>query len=207
MSKEEQLLFCEKIKQYYSCKIILNDIEPYTLFCARDFGDILGIKNISDSLQGCNDKVKIKTLTKMGYQNMTYITYNVIIKNLMKSRKVNVIDFSNKLGIKIENKIFTCIEADTLKCIVDSFNGEEILFQYNILNYLIDMYFPKYKLIIECDEDGHNIFSNKKKDLEREQNIKNLINDVVFIRYNPLSKDFNIFNVINKIFKHIHYNS
>ena len=66
MSKEEQLLFCEKIKQYYNCKIILNDIEPYTLFCARDFWDILGIKNISDSLQGCNDKVKIKTLTKKG---------------------------------------------------------------------------------------------------------------------------------------------
>ena len=36
------------------------------------------------------------------------------------------------------------------------FAAEEIILQYNVLSYRVDAYFPKYKLAIEVDEQGHN---------------------------------------------------
>ena len=33
---------------------------------------------------------------------------------------------------------------------------EKIILQYNVLGYRIDAYFPKYKLAVEVDEQGHN---------------------------------------------------
>ena len=37
------------------------------------------------------------------------------------------------------------------------FSNEEIIEDFSALNYLIDFYFPKYKLAIEVDELGHKI--------------------------------------------------
>lgn len=76
-----------------------------------------------------------------------------------------------------------------------------MLSQYKINSYLVDLYFPKYKLIIECDECQHKLISNIEKDLLRETQIKEVINDCVFIRYDPTACDFNIFKVINKIYQ------
>ena len=56
------------------------------------------------------------------------------------------------------------------------------------------------KVIIECDETHHKY--DVKNDKERENYIKENI-DCTFIRYDPYSKDFNIFKVINKIYKTI----
>ena len=36
-----------------------------------------------------------------------------------------------------------------------TFLGEEIIEDFSALNYLIDFYFPKYKLAVEIDELGH----------------------------------------------------
>ena len=35
------------------------------------------------------------------------------------------------------------------------FSNDEIIEDFSALNYLIDFYFPKYKLAIEVDELGH----------------------------------------------------
>ena len=101
------------------------------------------------------------------------------ITQTSKSRKG--IEFSNKLNRN--SKIYTCIEVDTIKCIMEAFNGEEMIHQYKIVPYIVDLYFPKYKLIIECDETHHRY--DIKNDKERENYIKEII-DVTFIRYNPL---------------------
>ena len=63
--------------------------------------------------------------------------------------------------------------------------------------------FPEYKLGIECDERMHNRTFKKEYDIYRENNIKNEIKDIYFIRYEPDKKDFNIFDVINKIYNYI----
>lgn len=62
------------------------------------------------------------------------------------------------------------------------------------------MYFPKYKLAIECDENTHKL--KQSQDNDRQKYIENKL-DCTFIRYNPESKTFNIFEVINQIYTHI----
>ena len=203
MSKEIELEFAKKLQEYYKCKVIINEQEPYTLICATDLGKILGIKNIIQQFRNKDIKVLFDTITKGGKQKMLYTTYKTILQIIVKSRKPNVIEFANKMNLYLETKIYSCIESDTLKCILDSFQNEEMILQYKINNYLLDLYFPKYKLIIECDESKHQRTQNKLNDIKRENDIKNLIENCIFIRYNPEEKDFNIFKIINKIFIHI----
>ena len=43
------------------------------------------------------------------------------------------------------------------------FSSEEIIEDFSALNYLIDFYFPKYKLAIEVDELGHKARDQTKE--------------------------------------------
>ena len=79
MSKEIELKFAEKLKENYDCRIIINNEEPYTLFCASDFGKILEIKNINENLRNSETKKLIETITNGGKQKMIYLSYNNII--------------------------------------------------------------------------------------------------------------------------------
>ena len=47
-------------------------------------------------------------------------------------------------------------EQSILSKIVILFAAEKIILQHNVLGDRIDAYFPKYKLAIEVDEQGHN---------------------------------------------------
>ena len=73
--------------------------------------------------------------------------------------------------------------------------------QYTVLNYRIDLYFHKYKLVIEIDELGHNDI-NIDYEIQRQIALERELN-CVFIRVNPDAVDFNIFREINKIHRHI----
>jgi len=203
MSKEQQVELGRKMQEMYNCKIQMNeDNELYCLYYAPYIGKILKISNINKTLLiNRYDKFLIKCKTNGGDQNMNFITYDGLHRLLFKSRKPLVIDFCNIMNIDISAKIYTCIEADTIKCIIEAFNGEETKCQYNIKCYFLDLYFPKYKIIIECDENHHKETVNKEKDKIREHEIKELIEGCIFIRYDPYSKDFSIFKVINQIYK------
>ena len=205
MSKEEQFLLATKIEKHYACRIIKSDNEPFTLFCSADIAKILGMDNIrkrtlSDKFN-YDDRILVNTATNGGEQNMLYVTYNGLLKLLSSTRKTNLIDFSEKVGIDVKNRIYSCIEADTIKCLLKSFSGEEMIEQYIVgdNDYRIDLYFPHYKIAIECDESHHKTITNKLKDLERQTAIKDLLN-CSFIRYDPFNENFNIFNLINEIF-------
>jgi len=202
MSKEIQLQICNNIQKYYDCRIIIDEEkEPFTLFCAADIGKILGRINIRTTLSTNCNKVIIKTRTNGGEQNVTFITFDGLHKLISKCRKPSVIDFCNKVEIDMNFKVYTSIELDTMRCITDAFNGEEMIHQYKVSNYMVDLYFPKYQIIVECDEKHHNRTANKINDVCREQNIKFTIIECVFIRYDPYSRNFNIFEVINNIYK------
>lgn len=60
---------------------------------------------------------------------------------------------------------------------------------------------PKYKLAIECDEKNH-ADRDKMYEETREIYIKNLLK-CEFIRFNPDDPKFNIFSVVNAIFRKI----
>jgi very-short-patch-repair endonuclease len=204
MTKELELLIASNIDKYTnnSCRIIRSEIKPYALFCAADIGKIVGIKNIRENNLLHNDKVSAKMNTSTGFHSLNFITYTGLLKILTKSRKRSVYEFANAIGIDVKSISFICIEASSINQIFTTFKGEEMIEQYKIDNYILDLYFPKYKLVIECDEKGHNKLNNIIKDKIREEIIISILN-CKFIRYKPFEKDFNIFSLLNEIFTHI----
>ena len=57
---------------------------------------------------------------------------------------------------------------------MNSFEGENMQTQYNVLSYRIDSYFLDYKLAIEIDENGHrdrNIDNEMKRQKTIEQEL------------------------------------
>ena len=53
-----------------------------------------------------------------------------------------------------------------------TFLGEEIIEDFSALNYLIDFYFPKYKLAVEVDELDHADRDSVKKKKKANRNSK-----------------------------------
>jgi len=203
MSKEEQLLLADNIEKHFNLKIIKNENEPYTLYCMKDLGKILDTNIFSHNCKIKTEKVLIKSKTNGGEQLMCYVTHKGLIKYLSKLRLTSAIDFCNKIGLDISRNIFSSMETDTLKCIMDVFQNENYEEQYVVGKYRIDLFFPQYMLAIECDEDHHNSIINTENDIKRENEIKEQLDGCVFIRYKPFLTDFNIFTVINKIYNHI----
>ena len=86
-------------------------------------------------------------------------------------------------------------EQSILTKIRSIFSNETIIFQYHVLNYRIDAYLPRHKLVIEIDELGH---VDKINDQERQLAIEKEL-DCKFIRIKPAKERFNIFNEIGII--------
>ena len=72
--------------------------------------------------------------------------------------------------------------------------------QKHFKTYRVDLYFPIFRLAIECDEHGHKD-RDKKYEEQREKHIKKL--GITFIRFNPDDSEFNILDVVAKIHNHI----
>ena len=104
------------------------------------------------------------------------------------------------LGFKLHDVIDTK-EQTIIKSIKDAFERENIQTQYHVLGYRIDLYFHEYKLAVEVDELGH-ADRNINNEIERQKALEKEVN-CVFIRINPVEKDFNTFKKINKIHRHI----
>ena len=109
-----------------------------------------------------------------------------------------------KLGMAIFEQKTTSFEATTISDIMRTFRGKNMVVQYFVDGYFIDLYFPKYKLAIECDERRHTFGHNAENDRIRQSRIQSSLGFVcAFVRYAPYAKDFSIFDVINEINCHI----
>ena len=73
--------------------------------------------------------------------------------------------------------------------------------QYHVLSYSIDLYFHVYKLAIEIDENERSD-RNIGYELKRQKTIEQEF-DCKLIRIDPDKEDFDIFRVINEVFRHI----
>ena len=149
-----------------------------------------------------NEKIKVSKKTNGGSQNVSYITYNGLIKLLLKSRKPESIDLSTIMGLDRKTKFYVSVETDIIKCILTTFDGNIMKPQYNIDNYYIDLYFPEYLLAIECDEYQHNNSKNKIYDEIRTAHITKTL-CCRFIRFNPYDIKFNLFALLNDIHRHL----
>jgi very-short-patch-repair endonuclease len=122
---------------------------------------------------------------------------------LLKTRKTispDVIHLLKKFGIETTNRKCLTKEQQTLSAISIAFKTENMEDQYKVGKYYIDLYFPDYRLCIECDEDGH---SSRRPSDERERmdfvNKELGIDDSYWIRFNPDEKDFDVIKVIGQI--------
>ena len=69
----------------------------------------------------------------------------------------------------------------------------------SVLSYLIDFYFPKYKLAVEIDELSH-ADRDSVKEKERQTEIVEYLG-CNFIRINPDEKDFSAYDSLGEIYK------
>ena len=108
---------------------------------------------------------------------------------------------AENLGINIHKHKYISKENDSVEIIMKTFDGEEMIRQFHIGKYRIDLYFPEYRLAVECDEFGH-----ADRDIDYEVKRQRFIEDQLqcqFIRYNPDDHEFDILVVLNKIFRKI----
>jgi len=206
MSLTEEHEICNILINKYNCDVIINENIPFTLYNANDIGNILEFSNIRSIIRTFDDSEKIKILKKTqgGNQFLSYITYIGLTKLLLKSRKPKSIELSNLIGLDRKTKYYVSIETDIIKCIMTTFEGNNMKQQYNINSYYIDLYFPEHKLAIECDETHHNTSTNKLNDEIRTTNITKDLN-CKFIRFNPYEKTFNLFILLNNIYNSINH--
>ena len=132
-----------------------------------------------------------------------YLSLNGIKELLIKSRQpmylLNLIAKKFNItirGISDPKNIF--IAQNELGKLINVFNKENYVLEYRIGKYRIDLYFEDYNLAIECDEHGHKYY-NKENELLRKKYITKKLK-CKFIRFDPNSKDYNIFDVISKIY-------
>ena len=119
-----------------------------------------------------------------------------LLKNSYNLRNRYIVEVTD--NVKYIN-IGMCIENQTIGFIKNSFEDSvECIRQYIIGKYRVDLYFPEYKLVIECDENNHNDrYPTEEK--KREEYIMSLGNK--FIRYNPNVSSFDLSNVLKDINK------
>jgi very-short-patch-repair endonuclease len=117
-----------------------------------------------------------------------------LLKNSYNLRNRYIVEVSD--SIKCVN-IGMCIENQTVGFIENSFVGSiNCKRQYMFGKYRVDLYFPDYKLVVECDENNHDD-RNHIQERIRENYITSLGN--TFIRYNPNVSSFDLSNVLKEI--------
>ena len=102
-------------------------------------------KKCRSELQNCGKNQPCRGFVEEGFA----------IQIIMDCERTPAVNFRTRLGFNQHGPIMTQ-EQSILSKIVTIFVAEEIILQHNVLAYRNDAYFPKYKLAIEVDEQGHN---------------------------------------------------
>jgi very-short-patch-repair endonuclease len=200
---ENEWRIADKIQQLYcELHIIKSQSKPFTLYRISEIFKNIGIKVNRCVTQHYTDEDKrmVRIKTNGGQQSVAFVTYTGLCRILCKSRQKIPDELLNICNVKQIK--YNCIEYDTILNIITAFTGEEYILQHQVLSYRIDLYFPKYRIAIECDESHHLQKNNSENDKIRESRIIEEL-DCKFIRYTPYDKDFNIFCVINQIYNQI----
>lgn len=163
---------------------------------ANDIGELLCIKDIRSNIRGFNKDEVHSTLVldSIGrLQKTNMLTEKGIKRLICSSRKPMSVLLARELGINVQHK-YVPIETTFVINIKKTFLGEEILEQYIVGDYIIDLYFPKYNLAIEIDENAHKF--KKNQDYIKEEYIRKKL-DCKFLR---IKEKDDIFISINLIY-------
>ena len=194
---------------------VLTDANGALYFKRADLGRFLGIVDVRHNFKNIATVSRSEMSKPGGIGNVTrsgmrgggenphdaFVDQETAMMIITRSNKPKAAEILEKMGSNIYQHKYVRKETTTMSHIQDAFKGEEMIDQYGVDGYRIDLYFPAYKLAIECDEFNHN-----DRDVEYEVRRQNHIENKLgchFIRYNPDAGDFNIFRVINRIYQHL----
>jgi hypothetical protein len=117
-----------------------------------------------------------------------------IFKNSYNLRNRYIVDVSKDAKCV---KFGMCIENQTIGFISNAYsNVLNVKRQHNIGKYRIDLYFVDHKLVVECDENGH-----EDRDPIQEQIRDNFLKETgnKLIRFNPNAGEFDLSDVLREI--------
>lgn len=190
-------------------RIINTDVRK--IFYVEDICKILGIKQARKTMMNFTEEELVSVELRQKYNIVTYKKYkNGLRKDnkitlltelgakrlICNSRSIRANELAKLLNIDIYTR-YEPIESETIRKIVTVFASHKPETQKIVGDYRVDLYFPDVKLAVECDENGH-----QDRDLIYEIKRQNTITrelQCTFIRYNPDSPGFDIFNIIAKI--------
>ena len=190
-------------EEYKKCEVEIIDKGRYFWVNRKDLEVQSDVANLVQIAKCDSEKQKYrqKLTPNAEYQRCRVFVRNDLVERKIKScRKSSkrFLEFKKKLGL--DPNLVTCDEQDIISALQVAFEGEIILTQYCIENKRIDAYFSKYKLGIEVDEYNHE---GRNSNYEKSRQLMIESHGITLIRTNPDAADFNMFRLINQIYKHI----
>ena len=190
-------------EEYKKCEVEIIDKRRYFWVNRKDLEVQSDVANLVQIAKCDSEKQKYrqKLTPNAEYQRCRVFVRNDLVERKIKScRKSSkrFLEFKKKLGL--DPNLVTCDEQDIISALQVAFEGEIILTQYCIENKRIDAYFSKYKLGIEVDEYNHE---GRNSNYEKSRQLMIESHGITLIRTNPDAADFNMYRLINQIYKHI----
>ena len=211
MTDQHEIELIEDENELNTYSYISNGLY-FEYFVGYEITALLGYKNpaevIKNNVSKCN-QIEFKNYPGIKEPEINpkaiLISRDGAIEILIKTRKrisPDVAYILKKFNIETTNRKCLTKEQQTLSTITNVFKTEKFEDQYKIGTYYLDLYFSEYKIVIECDENGH---ADRKPWRERERmdyvNEKLEIDDSHWIRFNPDEHDFDISRVIGRIYR------
>ena len=179
---------------------VVKDNEVF--YCTSDIGRLIGLSKARSSVANYPTSYKHIEYTASkhgGFQQLGYISLDGVKRLLTNSRRTSATELAQELGINVLQVKVVTEESHTIACIKDAFPGETTIEQYTVNRFKIDLYFPDYKIAVECDEGFHNCQSNKHQDISRQKIITDTLG-CKFVRYEPQTVGFTLFKVVGEIY-------
>ena len=189
----------------------INNGYCFEYFVGFEITALLGYKKTNSALINVSKQNKLEFRDYPGVKKpkldpqTILITRDGAIEILIKTRKrlsPDVLHILKEFHIDTTNRKCLTKEQQSLSAITEVFKTENFEDQFKIGKYYLDLYFKDYKIVIECDENGH---ADRKPHKERERldfvNENQGITDSNWIRYNPDEPGFDVLKVIGQIYR------
>lgn len=173
------------------------DAPDGTWFVAKDVCAALGIGNSHDTLTRLGGSMKSKEWVAdiNGRAQRTNVINAAGLKKLItSSRSPKAHDLAHALGVDVAYT--PPKESECIRIIAAALADQTPIHQFPILSYRVDLYFPRGRVAVECDENGHQ--GKHHADAVRQREITEALH-CSFIRFNPDVPEFNIGRVIHDI--------
>lgn len=162
-------------------------------FCTKDL-------QISSNIRVALQKLPKHGLLRhqIGARVYNFVNFDCLKLLICRSRDTRATDIAKKFEINVTNTKLLNIETETLDIIMKCFHGIEMVPQYAINGYRIDLYFPKHRLAVECDEEYSHSKHHQLSDYARQIDIEKELG-CSFIRYRPQNPTFCVAKLINTV--------